>query len=456
VTDLKTTIKFWGGLHTIGGNISEITYGNDRIIFDFGLVYNPANAILDTKGSRKQSYVLDMLKLGAIPSIDGIYSHQALTGTSYSIEKKPLPQEDSTIQTAVFISHLHLDHMGAIDTLSPTIPVYMTEESKQLYDALETVGEGLSIHRDTIGMLFDQTIAVGNIRVTPIQVDHDAYGSASFLIETPDSTIVNSGDLRMHGAHPEYTEEWLNKMAARDVDVLLIEGTTFRPEKEDNSKAACNTEVDILPAGKDALSKAEGLGIFNIYHRNIDRIHTFLQIAQSTGRTAVLEVQTAYLAEQFLDNPKFAVFMDGDSSHAKLADQLLAQYDTITADEINLSPSKYLLQNSFHHIHNLLDLNLKDSIYLHANGMPLGTFDPAFKTMATLLERFGVAYQSINVTGHAKPDDILYIIDRIKPHVLVPWHSHYPEMIKPLDAKQEVYYPKLYETWQPNTSILTK
>lgn len=443
---MKTTIKFWGGLRTIGGNIAEVTYGKDRIIFDFGLVYNPASSIIDTK-ERKQSYVLDMLKLGAIPAIDGIYSKESLTGDSFSVAK-PQPQEESFYQTAVFISHLHLDHMGAMDTLSPHIPVYMTEDSKQLYDALERVGEGLSLHKETIGMSFGQTIEVGEIRITPIPVDHDVIGAASFLIETPDLTIVNSGDLRMHGTHPEYTEDWLTYMATKNIDVLLIEGTTFNPDKKDTD-TVCSEDGDILKVGRDTLSQKQGLGIFNIYHRNIDRIQTFLQIAELTGRIPVLEAPTAYLADHFLHDVHFIIYLDDSSKNATITEQLLTQYKGVTASDINQNPAAYLLQNSYHSIQNLLDLDLKESIYLHSNGMPLGSFDPAHQTMHALLDRFAVSYQSLNVSGHAENEDILYIIDRIKPRVLVPWHSHYPELIKPLDSKQEIYYPKLYETWQP-------
>lgn len=73
----------------------------------------------------------------------------------------------------------------------------------------------------------------------------------------------------MHGANPQYTEDWLTNMAARDIDVLLIEGTTFRPDAKDTEAAQ---EADILTAGKELLTQnAVGLGIFNIYHRHIDR-----------------------------------------------------------------------------------------------------------------------------------------------------------------------------------------
>ena len=137
---MKTRFKFWSGLDTIGGNIAEITYGKDRIIFDFGLVYNPANSMLDAKGRPTDTHVLDLLKLQSIPAIDGIYSEKDLSAGPNYLRETPLAEEQSDFQTAVFISHLHLDHMGAMDTIAPAIPVYMTEASNRLFRTLEKIG----------------------------------------------------------------------------------------------------------------------------------------------------------------------------------------------------------------------------------------------------------------------------------------------------------------------------
>ena len=53
-------------------------------------------------------------------------------------------------------------------------------------------------------------IKVGEIEVEIVPVDHDAYGAAALLIRTPDHFIAYTGDLRLHGYHPERTKEFLS------------------------------------------------------------------------------------------------------------------------------------------------------------------------------------------------------------------------------------------------------
>src|SRR5690625_707968 len=72
----KTEVTFWQGLRTIGGNIIEICHGKDRVIFDFGLVYDPAGSLLEQNMHRKHKYVHDLLKLDMIPHIDGLYQER--------------------------------------------------------------------------------------------------------------------------------------------------------------------------------------------------------------------------------------------------------------------------------------------------------------------------------------------------------------------------------------------
>lgn len=449
---MKTNITFWGGLDTIGGNIAEITYGKDRIIFDFGLVYNPASSMLDAEGRDADTYVLDMLKLHAIPTIDGLYSEKDLTaGPNYHIET-PLPKEQSELNTAVFISHLHLDHMGAMDTISADIPVYLTQGSYQLFRTLEQIGEGLTIHREYRSIGYKEKIEVGSISVTAYQVDHDVIGAASFLIETPDASILYSGDIRMHGAHPEHMEAWLDEMKQKDISLLLIEGTTFQQEantllENTDEEITCKSEKDIEDAVGKVLEKTSGLALFNMYHRNVERIQQFLRAAGAARRIAVLEPETASIADEFLQDGEFMIYIDKHENPSSQLCKLVDQYGGVTFEDINQNPHNYLLQNSFHHIHRLLDWNLTESVYMHANGMPLGPFDPAYQTLHAILRHFKVDYESLDISGHATTEDILSIIDKVDPKIVVPWHSKHPELIIPRNDTIRVCLPKRYETY---------
>ncbi|WP_112179051.1 MULTISPECIES: MBL fold metallo-hydrolase [Paraliobacillus] len=438
----KTTITFWSGLQTIGGNIAEIRYGNARVIFDFGLVYNPSTSFVHKATGRSDRYVLDLLKIGAIPAIDGIYAREDLKDNVFNF-KKPIAYEDFKMNTGIFISHLHLDHMGVIDTVASTIPIYMSNGSKQLYQVLNKINEGLMRERDVTGINYQDSIKIGDIIVTPFQTDHDIYGSMAMLISTPDLKVVYSGDIRMHGQHPEYNKAWLEKLLDINIDLLLMEGTAFHPNLTEKTKIPLvETETEIAQVIKREIINHNRLVLFNIYHRNIDRLNNFIKTGKQCERTIVLELKTAYIADQFAEVTDFAIFVPNDSKESDWNQNILEKYPRVTIEQINATPNKYLLQNSFDNIADLLDLDVSGSIYLHSNGMPLGEFDPNYQILLSFLKQFQIEYKSFNVSGHATQEDILQLIEDIKPKLLVPWHSHYPELMKPLDPNQAVFLPR--------------
>lgn len=438
----KTILTFWSGLQTIGGNIAEIRYGNDRIIFDFGLVYNPSTSFVHKATGRSDRYVLDLLKIGAIPSIDGIYTTEELKDNAFNL-KKPIGFEDFNINTGIFISHLHIDHMGVIDTVASAIPIYMSNESKQLYHVLSKIDEGLIRERHVTGINYQESIKIGDIVVTPFQTDHDVYGSMALLIRTPDLTVVYSGDIRMHGQHKEYNQAWLEKLRGINIDLLLMEGTSFQSTHAKKAKSPLvEAETEIAQVIKKTVINHNRLVLFNIYHRNIDRLNNFIKAGKLCGRTIVLEPKTAYIANQFAEVTDFAIFVSNDSKQSDWYQDIFKKYPRVTIEQINETPNNYLLQNSFDNMADLLDLDVAGSIYLHSNGMPLGEFDPNYQILLSFLKQFQIEYKSFNVSGHATQEDILQLIEDIKPKLLVPWHSHYPELMKPLDPNQAVFLPR--------------
>ena len=223
----KTTIQFYSGLKTIGGTIISIQYGKSRVIFDFGLVYNPSTNIFDGQiNLRETAMRRDYLKLGLLPKIDGIYSEETPIH-----EPSILPASKSDVNTVILISHLHLDHMGVMGMIDPSIPVLMTDDSLRLYSILDTIGENIPGNRPYTSVPYNDSFSIGDIKITPLQVDHDVLGACAFHIETPTGSLVYTGDLRMHGAHPEYISSFIEQAKELGFDAIITEGTTLQSEE---------------------------------------------------------------------------------------------------------------------------------------------------------------------------------------------------------------------------------
>ncbi|RSK27759.1 MBL fold metallo-hydrolase [Bacillus sp. HMF5848] len=445
----ETSIQFHSGLRSIGGTVVTVQYKDARVIFDFGLTYNPANNIFDGQiKHRETAYVRDYLRLGLIPAIDGIYAKDDLTNLT---EIKAADEDER--QTAVFVSHLHLDHMGAIGFLAPSIPVYMTDESLRLYNLLETLEESVPGRKPLLhACSYNSPIQVGDIQVTSLVLDHDVLGACALHIQTPDTSILYTGDLRMHGAQPKRIQEFIHRAKELTYDVVIMEGTTLRSVDEladedifadDSIPEDMLTELTIPSVVAEELRKTSDWAVFNIYHRNLDRVKGMINAGQQANRLTIFEPKTAYLAYKLIpETTNYGVYVSSETAaqiHSKKLpawkEELLSNVTNYHTHTINENPEHFFLQNSYDNALEMLDLK-GGGIYIHSNGVPLGMFDPAYENLKRILSIVQFNHVVIGTSGHAIPQHLKHIVDELDPALLIPLHSHYPERLKSKTGEQ--------------------
>jgi len=321
--------------------------------------------------------------------------------------------------------------MGAIDVISPDVPVYMSRDGRTLYGELMKIGEGPFRPLEQVQAFdYEVPVSIGEIKVTGYKTDHDVHGSSAIFVETPDTKLAFSGDIRMHGQNPELNHSWMKAMKEQNLDFLLMEGTTFWPPRDNESfdnKIVQIPEGEIASVVAQKLKDAKGVAFFNFYNRNLERMENLMKAAKEAGRKIVFEPDTAHLARVFFPNSEF----------------LILNQDGINPALINKNPDKYFVQNSFDNIFELIDYKADGSIYIHTNGTPLGAFDPSYSAMQSFLSSLGIAHFLASSAGHGDSDAILAIIDAIEPKTLIPWHSMSPQNMIPLNKEQKVILPEL-------------
>ncbi len=183
------TVIVHRGTHQIGGCATEIKTKTTRIIIDFG-------AELDADNAKP----LD------------------INGVTYGIP----------MCNAVLFSHYHGDHIGLMDTILPTIPLYMGEGANQILTILnaktKTFKDDLLSNILTFGG--GKSFQIGDITITPFSVDHSAYDAYMFLIEADGKKVLHTGDFRTHGFRGKGVKKVLEKLV-KHVDVVICEGTTL-------------------------------------------------------------------------------------------------------------------------------------------------------------------------------------------------------------------------------------
>ncbi|HVD00154.1 MAG TPA: MBL fold metallo-hydrolase [Candidatus Dormibacteraeota bacterium] len=379
-----TTLRF---LHT--GNPTGLKflleYGDARCLFDFGQEHSPGRTPfslgLEPRAGRE---LADLLAVGAAPAIPGVYAGE------------PWDQ-----RTHLFISHLHLDHSGLIPHLGPDVPLFYPAAVEDLRRAASDCGYLRWREPGGKAVGDGEVVSVGPIQVRFLAVDHDLPGASGFLVETPDAAIAFTGDLRLHGLHPEVTEAFMT--AVKGVDVLIQEGVTLGMPPLDPAQPPL-TEAGVIAGLGRAVAESPGLVIVNCYGMNRERVAGLAEGCAAAGRTLLMEPQMAALAgwEGVI----------GDLEPARR------------------EPGAHCLQLGFESLPLLIDLRPPPgSVYIPSGGAPFGSFDPRQAVADAWVERFGLANRPLNSSGHSRPADVARIVSGIRPRVVLPVHSRAPEAL---------------------------
>lgn len=405
--DKQTQVTYHKGVDTIGGTNIEIAHGDAHIFFDLGTEYRPELDLPD------ESYAT-LIQNNLIPQLNGFYDE--------NLEGAPKWESDYK-HTAAFISHLHLDHTKMLNFVDQRIPIYSTPETIKLLKRLNRNGDFLlpaaghskEYMRPLTELPVHQKIKIGEIEVEFYPVDHDADGAVAFMIHTPDAFIVYTGDLRLHGYHPEWTRAMMK--AASGCDLLISEGVGVSfPDEKPSSKPW--SEQLLIEKLVELVKSADGRATtFNTYPGNISRLEA---ICDAQPRTVVLTADRAWLLQQITGRKVHYYYAPDAKPLPTLDPTLEVDYQVLLDDR-----EKYLWQVE-DHFENLQP----NTLYIHSDAEPLGDFDPAYQKFLDMLAQHHIEFIRLACSGHATAAELDEIIAGIKPQLLTPIHSFHPENLK--------------------------
>lgn len=411
--DKKTKIKFHNGMRTIGGTIIEIIYEDSHLFFDFGSEYNPSAPVQPTD-------LQGLLDEKLVPYVENIFD-PSIPLKGYASSK------DEYKNTAVFLSHVHLDHSKIINYLNPNVPLYTLEGTKSLLNTLNINNDFLFPFdepkayntRPIIGVKDNEVVEVGAIKVKVMPVDHDAYGASGLLIQTPDLTIAYTGDIRFHGYRVQDTLDFAK--ASENCDVLIIEGVSvsFREFDEEETEDEITDEPMLTDCINKLVKENPNKQItFNYYISNVERAYN---IIKTNPRKVVLSAYYAYVVKEATGLQSYYYQLD-DKDYG-LDPAYKVDFKTLLEDE-----REYFWQLEGKALDYLEDMK-KGGIYIHSNAAPMIESDPAYKPFIDRFAACEIEFVKLACSGHAHPNDLMRLINLIKPKLLVPIHSFRPEKL---------------------------
>ena len=193
----------------------------------------------------------------------------------------------------VVISHPHQDHYGLARHIRPEVPVWIGKEANAIMAAASTYVPGGHAFADPHSIADRETVEIGPFRITPYLVDHSAFDAYALLVEADGKRVFYSGDFRAHGRKAKLFEA-LVKRPPKDLDVLLMEGTTIGRTGTSEGFA---TEADLEREFVQAFRETAGIHFVWTSSQNIDRLVTIFRAAKRTGRVLLIDLYTAVVLE---------------------------------------------------------------------------------------------------------------------------------------------------------------
>ena len=419
---MSASVEFWGGVGVIGSSKVLIREGGHRVLLDLGLdIPKDGDLFRVPAAPRPGRELSDRLRVGAAPAIPGLFDPTALSPGDRLAE----PVEP----TELFVTHPHIDHVGLVGFVRPEIPVHASPDTIALLAALEKGQEALPGPRAFAGetawrpVQLGEVVRVGPMTVERFDVDHDVPGASGYKVTTGDGVLAFTGDFRFHGHRPELS--WAFAEAVAGADVLVTEGTTLSWEEIHPLR----TEVHVNAMFEAELSGNPDLVMLAVYPRDFDRVRDFTAIAAAAGRDLLWPDRTAAFLR--------AAGFDGALATGEVG-----------LDAVREAPGRYVVQLDPDDLPSLLDMPFgPNSAFVHANGEPLGPFEPRWQLFVDWLGKLGVPLRRIGCSGHAYQDDLHEFVRMINPRVLVPIHTFSPYRVHPTGstARLVVDYAQAYD-----------
>ena len=389
-------LRIHRGTKEIGGTCIEIEAQGKRIALDVGLP-------LDAPDEGQEEL---------LPEVPGF--------------REP---DDSLL--GVVISHPHQDHYGLARHIRPEVPVWIGKEANAIMTAASAYVPGGHAFADP-NFIADRTpVEIGPFRITPFLVDHSAFDAYALLVEADGKRVFYSGDFRAHGRKAKLFEA-LVKRPPKDLDVLLMEGTTIGRTGTSEGFA---TEADLEREFVQVFKETPGIHFVWTSSQNIDRLVTIFRAAKRTGRVLLIDLYTAVVLEATGRDTIPQPGWDGVRLYIPHSQRVHIKknelFDDLARHKANRIFAEDLSGLRERAVMLFRPMMMRDrgvEAVLEGAGLTYSMWEGYLKEtsaqrVVTWLKERDIPWQVLHTSGHASAADLQRFAAALAPRTLVPIHS---------------------------------
>jgi len=396
-----------GGLEEIGLNMTVMEYGEDMIIIDAGLMF---------------------------PTEDMLGVDFVIPDFTYVLENRDKVR-------AIFLTHGHEDHVGALPFLLKeiNIPVYGTPLTIGL------VREKLKEHKlDKVDLRTvnpRDIVQAGVFTLEPIRVTHSIVDGVAYGIKTPAGLVVHTGDFKLDPTPVDGKLMDFHKFSeyGENGTLLLLSDST-------NAERGGFTfsEKEVRRAFEDIFSEAKGRIIVSTFASNIHRVQQVIDVAVMFGRKVILTGRSMVANAQIaLDLGYLSIPAD---TWLKIEDlKNLKDNEVVIVTTGSQGEPMSVLSRIATDEHKQIKIRENDVVILSSKVIPGN--ERAIGRIINYLFRRGanVIYEKvseIHVSGHASKEELKLMLNLVKPKYFMPVHGEYRHKFYHARLAENIGIPK--------------
>ncbi|HKX25981.1 MAG TPA: ribonuclease J, partial [Actinomycetota bacterium] len=324
---------------------------------------------------------------------------------------------------AAVLTHGHEDHIGAL-------PYLLRELRLEVYATpltLALLRPKLEEHEVTDRARLNDIHPGGSAEVGPFRmrfhrVTHSIPDGVAVAIDTPDGTILHTGDFRLDptpidGRHTDL--QGIAGEAKRGVHLLLSDSTGAE------RAGTVPSERTVGPAIREIIEEAGRLVVVACFASHIHRIQQVSDAARSVGR------KVAFLGRSMLNAVEQATAL----GHVRVPEEdvvdieRLAELDprtvTVVCTGSQGEPLSALALMAAHE-HKYVHLEDGDTVILSSSVIPGNevaihrVIDGLYRTGADV---YHVGIAPVHVSGHASADELKLMLNLVRPRWFIPVHG---------------------------------
>ncbi len=393
-TEPVTRVIPIGGAGEFGANSTIIQTAKTTILIDFGIMFPP-----DSKQPGVEFYINDPhLLLQQFPEL-----------------------------SAIFITHAHEDHIGALGFLlkKKELPIFTMPYTAQMIEKhCSFFGIDPEIHLVEL----NKPELHGDLSVEFVGVTHSIAQACALCVKTPGGVVLHTGDFKVDplpsdGHH--FQSDRLRELGERGIDLLIMDSTnSFK-------KGFCPSDQEIVPFIEEQIRSASGRVFFTTFSSHMPRIKKLKQIARRTGRKIAMigrgfekhfevSIDTRYMT-RWPD-----VFATIEQAMKLPEDQVI--YVATGSQAEQQSALARIARDGFKGVR----AKAGDKVIFSSKSIPGN--ERALALMASDLERQGIEVVTekmthVHTSGHAYREDLAYMLALTQPRCVSPIHGEFLQLL---------------------------